>query len=56
MSSPLAHFSASPSDTNEGLVWLEVGEIPPSPALKLTNNWRLSLLDHSVVLFPEWKS
>lgn len=56
LSSPLVHFSALPSNTNEGLFWLEVGKVPPSPALKLTNYWYLSLLNHSVVLFPEWKS
>lgn len=54
LSSPLAHFSACPFNTNEGLFWLEVGEIPPSAALKHTSNCLL-LPGHSVVLFLEWK-
>lgn len=56
LSSPLVRFSALPSNTNEGLFWLEIGKVLPCPALKLSNYWCLSLFDHSVVLFPEWKS
>lgn len=54
LSSPLAHFSACPFNTNEDLFWLEVGEIPPSAALKHTSNCLL-LPGRSVVLFLEWK-
>lgn len=54
LSSPLAHLSACLFKTNENLFWLEVGEIPPSAALKRTSNCLL-LSGHFVVLFLEWK-
>lgn len=37
--SPLAHCSASPSNTNQGLFRLEVGEAPPFPALTFVIAW-----------------
>lgn len=55
--SPLAHCSASPSNTNQGLFWLEVGEGSPSPALMFVIAWsfccaflRMEMLIYYLVL------